>query len=66
MLLVTPALLQQQEQEQEQEQSQDQEQEQLEKQKPLLWNYFSTNLFLIRQQARPVSRSEIDPAAPSP
>ena len=55
MLLLTPALHQQQEQKQEQEQkqSQDQEQAQLQEQDPLLWNYFSTNLFVFLEKARP-------------
>ena len=54
MLLVTPALVQEQEQEQEQaqEQSQDQEQNQLQEQKTLPWNYFSTNLFVFLDYAR--------------
>ena len=43
MLLVTPALRPEQEQEQEQDQEQDQEQEE----DALLWNYFSTNLFVF-------------------
>ena len=37
----------QQDQEQEQEQEQDQEQEQEQEQDALLWNYFSTNLFVF-------------------
>ena len=48
MLLVTPALLPEQEQEQEQDQEQEQEQD------ALLWNYFSTNLLVFLDQARPV------------
>ena len=47
VLLVTPALLPEQEQQQEQEQEQDQEQNQEQEQDALLWNYFSTNLFVF-------------------
>ena len=44
---IGPALLPEQKQEQEQEQEQDQEQEQEQEQDALLWNYFSTNLFVF-------------------
>ena len=50
MLLVTPALLPAQEQEEDQDQEQEQEQEE----DAPLCNYFSTNLFVFLDQARPV------------
>ena len=63
------ALLPEQEQKQEQEQEQEQEpdQEQDQEQDVLLWNWncFSTDLFVKATRRGRLSRSEVDPAAPS-